>query len=119
MLGRVEVLGREEVEERVGRAGSSPSKRRIHRSKSREEVRREVPGAEVLGEQAEEKEEEEGELGTEEVTMSTSHLMEFDNSVIKKKGKRSKNQKGQGIRRDMEGVEEEVGEEVEDERMRG
>jgi|ERR1711971_221568 len=53
------------------------------------------------------------ELGMEEVTMETSHLSEFECTAVKKKGKRSKNNKAQGMQKDLEEVgEEEDGEAV-------
>ena len=65
-------------------------KRRIHRSKSREEVVREVPVVEVLAK------EEEGELGMEEVVLATGHLQEYECTALKKnKGNRSKSRKEQ------------------------
>ena len=94
-------------EEWRARAVNSPSKRRFHRSKSREEVVREVPGLGVGVEQ--EREQGDGELEMQEVEVGTEHLQEFECSV-KRKGKRSKNNKGQGLKRDLEGLEQEDGE---------
>jgi hypothetical protein len=88
VLGRLELLDRDRLEGKEG----SPGKRRIHRSKSREAVVREVPGVEVLGR------EEEGVLGLEEVVLTTGHLQEFECTAARKnKGKGSKS------RKDLEG----------------
>jgi hypothetical protein len=77
-------------------------KRRIHRSKSREEVVREVPVVEVLAK------EEEGELGMEEVVLATGHLQEYECTALKKnKGNRSKSRKEQEAGSDLEGPQEE------------
>ena len=103
VLARVEVMSLEEVEER--RSKGSPAKRRIHRSKSREVKVRELPGADlVVDEPKREDIGGEEELGMEEVTMDTSHLSEFEFNAVKKKGKRSKNNKAQGIQKDLEEV---------------
>ena len=67
---------------------------------------RELPGAELAIEDANVDENgEEVELGMEEVTMDTSHLSEFECTAVKKKGKRSKNNKAQGIQKDLEEVD--------------
>ena len=64
---------------------------------------RELPGAELAVEDSNQDEtgHEEVELGMEEVTMDTSHLSEFECAAVKKKGKRSKNNKAQGIQKDL------------------
>ena len=107
VLARVEIMSLEEVEER--RAKGSPTKRRIHRSKSREVKVRELPGADLVVDVPNtigNREDIGGEveLGMEEVTMDTSHLSEFECNAVKKKGKRSKNNKAQGIQMDLEEV---------------
>ena len=68
---------------------------------------RELPGAELAVEDSnpDETGQEEVELGMEEVTMDTSHLSEFECTAVKKKGKRSKNNKAQGIQKDLEEVD--------------
>ena len=70
---------------------------------------RELPGAELALENSNpdpgQAGQEEVELGMEEVTMDTSHLSEFECTAVKKKGKRSKNNKAQGIERDLEEVD--------------
>ena len=68
---------------------------------------RELPGAELAVEDSiqDGDGQEEVELGMEEVTMDTSHLSEFECTAVKKKGKRSKNNKAQGIQRDLEEVD--------------
>jgi hypothetical protein len=96
VLSRVELLDRD----RLG-AGGEVGKRRIHRSKSREEVR-EVPAVEVLAK------EEEGELGMEEVVLATGHLQEYEGTALRKnKGNRSKSRKEQEAGSDLEGPQEE------------
>ena len=76
------------------------------RSKSREVKVRELPGAELAVEDSKIDENgQEVELGMEEVTMDTSHLSEFECTAVKKKGKRSKNNKAQGMQKDLEEVE--------------
>merc|ERR1712192_309733 len=104
-------MGEEVVEFRTK---GPPGKRRIHRSKSREVKVRELPGAELAVEDSKIDENgQEVELGMEEVTMDTSHLSEFECTAVKKKGKRSKNNKAQGMQKDLEEVgEEEDGEAV-------
>ena len=79
----------------------------LSRSKSREVKVRELPGAELAVEDSNQDEtgQEEVELGMEEVTMDTSHLSEFECTAVKKKGKRSKNNKAQGIQKDLEEVD--------------
>ena len=105
VLARVEVLTKEEVEER--RSKGPPGKRRIHRSKSREVKVRELPGAELAAEDSKsDGNSHEVELGMEEVTMDTSHLSEFECTAVKKKGKRSKNNKARGMQNEV-GEEEE------------
>ena len=68
---------------------------------------RELPGAELAVEDSNRdgNGQEEVELGMEEVTMDTSHLSEFECTAVKKKGKRSKNNKAQGIQKDLEEVD--------------
>ena len=67
---------------------------------------RELPGAELAIEDSNVDENgEEVELGMEEVIMDTSHLSEFECTAVKKKGKRSKNNKAQGIQKDLEEVD--------------
>ena len=67
---------------------------------------RELPGAKLAIEDSNVDENgEEVELGMEEVTMDTSHLSEFECTAVKKKGKRSKNNKAQGIQKDLEEVD--------------
>ena len=102
VLARVEVMSLEEVEER--RAKGSPTKRRIHRSKSREVKVGELPGADLVVDVPNREDIGEVELGMEEVTVNTSHLSEFECTAVKKKGKRSKNNKAQGIQKDLEEV---------------
>ena len=103
VLARVEIMSLEEVEER--RTKGSPTKRRIHRSKSREVKVRELPGADLLVDEPNREDiGGEVELGMEEVTMETSHLSKFECTAVKKKGKRSKNNKAQGIQKDLEEV---------------
>ena len=69
---------------------------------------RELPGAELAVEDSNldgKNDEERLELGMEEVTMDTTHLSEFECTAVKKKGKRSKNNKAQGIQKDLEEVD--------------
>ena len=69
---------------------------------------RELPGAELVVEDNNldgKNDEERSELGMEEVTMDTTHLSEFECTAVKKKGKRSKNNKAQGIQKDLEEVD--------------
>ena len=68
---------------------------------------RELPGAELAAENSNNVDEngQEVELGMEEVTMDTSHLSEFECTAVKKKGKRSKNNKAQGMQKDLEEVD--------------
>ena len=92
VLGRLEVLGsREEVQNKAEQG--SPAKRRIHRSKSREEVVRELPGSEVALPSGEEEGDEV--LGMEEVTVATGHLQEFHTSVARRKVKKGRKQEAQ------------------------
>ena len=80
----------------------------VSRSKSREAKVRELPGAELAVEDSKldgKNDEERLELGMEEVTMDTTHLSEFECTAVKKKGKRSKNNKAQGIQKDLEEVD--------------
>ena len=86
--------------------GLSPST--VSRSKSREAKVRELPGAELAIEDSNQDgkdNQERVELGLEEVTVDTSHLSEFECTAVKKKGKRSKNNKAQGIQKDLEEVD--------------
>ena len=68
---------------------------------------RELPGAElaVKDSNVDENNLEDVELGMEEVTMDTYHLSEFECTAVKKKGKRSKNNKAQGMQKDLEEVD--------------
>ena len=69
---------------------------------------RELPGAELAIEDSNQDgkdNQERVELGLEEVTVDTSHLSEFECTAVKKKGKRSKNNKAQGIQKDLEEVD--------------
>merc|ERR1719499_2522545 len=112
VLSKVEILGNvEDIDQIIGRnyqkLCQSPNKKKIHRSKSREETKRILP--EIVQNLAKEgdRESDSDNLTLEmcEVTQMTSHLQEFENTSVKKKGKRSKSNKGSSINRDLEHLE--------------
>ena len=110
VLSKVEILGTVDdldsiFERREKKLDKSPLKKRIHRSKSREDPIRHLP--KIVQDLAKDDLENEGaadSLGFEiqEVTISTEHLQEFENTAVKKKGKRTKNNKQGGIRKDLD-----------------
>jgi len=107
VLSKVEILGKIDdiesiFEKNEKKLDKSPLRKQIHRSKSREDPVRELP--KIVQELAREGLEDDGNcdnLVLEEVSVSTSHLQEFENTGIKK-GKRSKNNKNGGIQKDLE-----------------
>ena len=110
VLSKVEILGTVDdldsiFERREKKLDKSPLKKRIHRSKSREDPIRHLP--KIVQDLAKDDLENEGaadSLGFEiqDVTISTEHLQEFENTAVKKKGKRTKNNKQGGIRKDLD-----------------
>merc|ERR1712179_188111 len=85
-----------------------PLKKKIHRSKSREDPIRHLP--KIVQDLAKDGLEDSGAADSDgfevhEVTISTEHLQEFENTAVKKKGKRSKNNKKGGIRKDLDEIE--------------
>lgn len=101
VLSKVEILGKVEdvddiFERKDKKLDKSHLKKRVHRSKSREDPIRELP--QIVQDLAKEglRDNENCDsvaLEVQEVTLSTLHLQEFENTAIKKKGKRSKNNK--------------------------
>ena len=110
VLSKVEILGTVDdldsiFERREKKLDKSPLKKRIHRSKSREDPIRHLPKiVQDLAKDDLENEAAADSLGFEiqEVTISTEHLQEFENTAVKKKGKRTKNNKQGGIRKDLD-----------------
>jgi len=110
VLSKVEILGTVDdldsiFERREKKLDKSPLKKRIHRSKSREDPIRHLPKiVQDLAKDDLENEDAADSLGFEiqEVTISTEHLQEFENTAVKKKGKRTKNNKQGGIRKDLD-----------------
>merc|ERR1712126_62158 len=72
-------------------------KKKPHRSKSREDPNRPLPVADILENKSDD-DCENLEFVSEQV--STLHLQEFDSSLDKRKKKKSKNNKGAGIKKD-------------------
>ena len=115
LLCRLEIIGQlDEVENLLtSKTSKQLEKKKPHRSKSREEPNRSLPGLPVS-----EFEEESGDenlkfaMVTQQV--STLDLKEFDSSPTKRKGKRSKNKKGSGIQRDLVDLDLESSEDEED-----
>jgi len=113
-LMRVEILGDVEDAEKIFSAHEKKSvkslrRTQIHRSKSREDPFRPLPRiVQDLAGEAGGRESEDCEtfnLITQEQTLTTDHLVEFESSPARRKGKRSKNNKGAGLQRDLEELE--------------
>eukprot|EP00092_Neocalanus_flemingeri_P017170 GFUD01018567.1.p1 GENE.GFUD01018567.1~~GFUD01018567.1.p1 ORF type:complete len:683 (+),score=220.78 GFUD01018567.1:36-2084(+) len=110
VLGKIEILGKVEDIENIfesteKKVEKSPLRKKIHRSKSREDPVRDLPKiVQDLAKEGLEKDDNCDSLALElqEVTLSTQHLQEFENTAIKKKGKRSKNNKSGTIQKDLD-----------------
>ena len=108
LLCRLEIVGQlDEVENLLPAKNSkqlekSP-KKKPHRSKSREDPSRPLPVPVSECEDSEVQNIEQFAMVTQEV--STSDLKEFDSSIARRKGKRSKNKKGAGIQKDLEDLD--------------
>lgn len=108
LLCRLEIVGQlDEVENLLPAKNSkqlekSP-KKKPHRSKSREDPSRPLPVPVSECEDSEDQNIEQFAMVTQEV--STSDLKEFDSSIARRKGKRSKNKKGAGIQKDLEDLD--------------
>jgi len=78
-----------------GRGKGSPSKGRIHRSKSRDLPVRPLPGIvqNLVNKDSDSENGEITELEMAKVLVTTDHLKQFENTGIRKKGKRKKNSK--------------------------
>lgn len=76
-----------------GRGKGSPSKERIHRSKSRDLPLRPLPGINLVNKESDSEDNEVTELEMAKVLVTTDHLKQFENTGIRKKGKRKKNSK--------------------------
>lgn len=111
VLSKVEILGKVEdvddiFERKEKNLEKSPLKKRIHRSKSREDPIRNLP--QIVQDLAKEglsrdcDNSDSSPLEVQEVSLSTLHLQEFENTAIKKKGKRSKNNELGGIQNDLD-----------------
>jgi len=89
VLSKVEILGKIEDMENIfeksdKKVDKSPLRKRIHRSKSREDPRRELPKiVQDLAKEGLESDENCDHLVLEEVTLSTLHLQEFENTAVK------------------------------------
>jgi len=114
VLSKVEILGKVEdvdsiFERNEKKLEKSPLKKKIHRSKSREDPVRNLPRiVQDLAEEGlrgEEKHSDSSALEVQEVTVSTQHLQEFENTAVKKRGKRSKNNKLGGIQKDLDDLD--------------
>ena len=115
VLSKVEILGSVDdldtiFERREKKLDKSPLKKKIHRSKSREDPIRHLPKIKIVQDLAKDGLEDSGAADSDgfevhEVTISTEHLQEFENTAVKKKGKRSKNNKQGGIRKDLDEIE--------------
>jgi len=110
VLSKVEILGKVEDIENIferneKKVEKSPLRKKIHRSKSREDPVRDLPKiVQDLAKEGLEKDDNCDSLALEvqEVTLSTLHLQEFENTAIRKKGKRSKNNKSGSIQKDLD-----------------
>ena len=113
VLSKVEILGKVEDIENIferneKKVEKSPLRKKIHRSKSREDPVRDLPKiVQDLAKEGLEKDDNCDSLALEvqEVTLSTLHLQEFENTAIRKKGKRSKNNKSGSIQKDLEEID--------------
>ena len=112
VFSKVEILGNLEdvdniFERKEKKLEKSPLKKKIHRSKSREDPVRNLP--QIVQDLAEDGLREDNcdsmALEFQEVTLSTQHLQEFENTAVKKKGKRSKNNKHGGIQNDLDEID--------------
>ena len=108
LLCRLEIVGQlDEVENLLPAKNSkqlekSP-KKKPHRSKSREDPSRSLPVPVSECGDPEDQNIEQFAMVTQEV--STSDLKEFDSSIARRKGKRSKNKKGADIQKDLEDLD--------------
>jgi len=112
VFSKVEILGNLEdvdniFERKEKKLEKSPLKKKIHRSKSREDPLRNLP--QIVQDLAKDGLREDNcdsmALEFQEVTLSTQHLQEFENTAVKKKGKRSKNNKHGGIQNDLDEID--------------